>query len=490
MKPINYHQPSLNSIIEFGALLVFLGLLTIWRYSVMSNMDSSLYLDEAQYWYWANNLEFGYYSKPPMVALIIAATTTFGGDSETAIRLGSILIYPLTTLLIYLIGRHLYSAKVGLTSAMLFILMPAVSVSSLIISTDVAFFFFWAMALYSLLRAISNNSWVWWASLGVAGGLGMQTKYTMGVFVISAIIFLVISKQWRVFLNVRLWFSGGVAALIWLPNLIWNYHNDFITFQHTYEISQSSQKMFHWKELATFIGGQFGVFGIISFVLLLYITIKGKINHKSFLMSFTWIFILIISWQALTGGANANWAAPAFVAGSVALGAWLVNYKQWRWAFAALSLNLLMAAGLYYFEPTLNVLGIEKTSKNDIYKRLKGWSDLGQQFSAIKEQYPDAVLLGDKDRTIISQLVYQARPIKVSTWNASGPIRHHYDIHNKLETLSVRNFLYVSRTPLSVEIRETFVNSRNVGRLIRTLYPDEPSIYYVYLLTDFKGYQQ
>jgi len=478
------HQPH-----DVWWLLAFLSIMTLWRFSVLSNMDVSLYIDEAQYWYWANHLDFGYYSKPPMVALLIAATTSLFGDGEVAIRLASIIVYPFSSLLVYLIGQRLFSSRVGLVSAMLFMLMPAVSVSSLVISTDVAFFFFWALGLYALIRALASNAWIWWIVLGLAGGLGMETKYTMGVFVISATAYFLLSAQWRIFLNPRLWLAGILAALIWLPNLIWNYQHEFITFQHTYDISQGNQNLFRWNELFGFLGGQFGVFGIISFALLIYITAKGKFAHKTLLMTFSWTFILIISWQALFGRANANWAAPAFVTASVAVAAWLVNGKYWKWLIAALSLNLILSGGLYYFEPTLKLIGVEQTSRNDIYKRLRGWPELGQQFSKIHEKYPDSILLGAGDRTILAHLAYQARPLKVSTWNDTGRIRHHYDIHNRLDTLTETEFLYVTHAPLEDAVKASFEHSQQLGKLSHTLYPDKKREYTVYLLQNFKGYQ-
>src|ERR1700680_1577978 len=41
--------------------------------------SAGLYPDEAQYWFWAQHLELGYYSKPPLVAWLIALTTTMLG---------------------------------------------------------------------------------------------------------------------------------------------------------------------------------------------------------------------------------------------------------------------------------------------------------------------------------------------------------------------------------------------------------------------------
>ncbi|HIO92677.1 MAG TPA: phospholipid carrier-dependent glycosyltransferase [Leucothrix mucor] len=485
---LQHNNNSDTSSIDIKLLLMGLAVITLWRAFVVFGSDISLYIDEAQYWYWSQNLDFGYYSKPPVIALTIAATTALFGDSEAAIRLGSLLFYPLSSFLIYLIATRLYSSRVGLVSAFIFISMPAVSISSIVISTDVPFFFFWSLGIYTVIRALESNDWKWWLLLGVAGGLGMQSKYTMGVFVFSIVLYLLASKQWKTFLNIRLWAAGIIAALIWLPNLIWNAQHKFITFQHTSEISEGTQQLVHWDELLEFFVGQFGVFGVVSFFLLLYISLRVKFPHKILLLSFTWTFLVVIFMQALSGRANANWAAPAYVAASIMVAIWIVQSQKTKWLVALLSINLLFGVLIYYSQAIFKTVGIELTSKNDLHKRLRGWPEIGQQFSAIKQEYPDAIILGEGDRTILAHLLYQSRPVRVATWNPSGKIRHHFDLHNDLEKMKDKQFLFVTENGLSDEMKAHFKTSHSIGILQTKIYADYQLHYQVYYLDGFKGY--
>ena len=48
----------------------------------LAMQSAGLYPDEAQYWFWAKRLAFGYYSKPPLVAWVVALTTKLAGDGE------------------------------------------------------------------------------------------------------------------------------------------------------------------------------------------------------------------------------------------------------------------------------------------------------------------------------------------------------------------------------------------------------------------------
>lgn len=86
-------------------LLALLFGVTAYRVWVVATSGLNLYVDEAQYWYWAQHLAWGYYSKPPVIAAIIAGTTSVCGDSEFCIRSGSLLFYPLSTVLLFLLDR-------------------------------------------------------------------------------------------------------------------------------------------------------------------------------------------------------------------------------------------------------------------------------------------------------------------------------------------------------------------------------------------------
>ncbi|MDE0856041.1 MAG: glycosyltransferase family 39 protein, partial [Nevskia sp.] len=137
-------------------LLALLLALTAYRGLSLYFDGLDLYVDEAQYWTWAQQLDWGYYSKPPVIAALIALTTSACGDSAFCVKSGALLLYPFITLLIWATARRLFGGRVAFWSATAFVLLPGVSLSSLIISTDVPFFLFWALALYAYLRAVGE----------------------------------------------------------------------------------------------------------------------------------------------------------------------------------------------------------------------------------------------------------------------------------------------------------------------------------------------
>ena len=60
---------------SLGLLLIFLIGLFCYRLWVVQSSGISLFFDEAQYWDWAQDLSWGYYSKPPMIAGLIWLST-------------------------------------------------------------------------------------------------------------------------------------------------------------------------------------------------------------------------------------------------------------------------------------------------------------------------------------------------------------------------------------------------------------------------------
>lgn len=479
----------------FVYLLIILLGLTGYRAWVVLTHGLPLYVDEAQYWFWAQNLAWGYYSKPPMIAAIIAATTSVCGATEPCIRAGSLLFYAASTLVLFFLTRRLFDDKTAWVAGLMFITLPAIGLSSLLISTDVALFFFWSLALLAFVRVLKSDAWLDWILLGVALGLGLLTKYTMAIFFLSAAVYLVFSGRWHYFIKPRAWFAVLLAAVIFAPNLWWNWQHHFPTFQHTAEISQLEQAGLHWRSFAEFFGGQLGVFGLLFFPLFLLLLIKHRrlqqLPYAGLLLSFTLPFLLIISLQALLGTANANWAAPSYVGATILLAAWLIRWRHGRLLILGLVLNTTLWVGLYHYQTVATWFGIEITAKNDVYKRLRGWDELGQQYLSIQAQYPTALPLAE-ERGIMSELTYYARPagLKIVSWNPEHKLRHHYDLVTTLEGREGQDFLFVGLGELPLGIQNYFQASKPVGELRVRIHADYELRYSVYYLQHFKGLTQ
>ena len=245
----------------FGWPSCIIGAITLIRIAVLFVTPLQLYPDEAQYWWWAQSPDWGYFSKPPLIAWIIWLTTRLG-DPEWAIRLASPLLHAGTALVLFGIGRVAFDARIGFWSALAYATLPGVSYSSGLISTDVPLLFCWAAALYAFLRALDDHGWRWPTLCGVALGIGLLAKYAMIYFVLGAFLAAVLVPRARHLIRSR---RGALILLLGLlilsPNLVWNAVNGFPTFVHTEANANWGRAKYDFSSAIWFIFGQLGVFG-------------------------------------------------------------------------------------------------------------------------------------------------------------------------------------------------------------------------------------
>jgi len=343
-----------------------------------------LYPDEAQYWVWSRSLAFGYFSKPPMIAWIIAGTTALLGDAEPFVRVSSPLFHAAAGLFVYGAGRNLYDGRVGLIGLLIYALCPGVQIGAFVVSTDSPLCAFLAAALWlyaELQDASARRRLALAAGFGLALGLAFLTKYAVLYALIGVALHLIASKAAR-----RAWtlpaalLALAVFALVAAPNLAWNAAHGFATVAHTANSAAWSGKdLFNFAALGTFLGAQLGVFGPAPFVILV---VGGTIlawrrqlsEADTLLVAWAAPPLVIISVEAFVARAYINWAAVAYVPGSVVVAAWLMRWKAWRWTAAIVAGDALIAAILMavFIHPALaDAVGASKALKG-----LRGWRDL------------------------------------------------------------------------------------------------------------------
>jgi 4-amino-4-deoxy-L-arabinose transferase-like glycosyltransferase len=399
-------------------LAVFLtAALTLVRLAALFATPLDLYPDEAQYWLWSRTLDLGYFSKPPLIAWTIRATTAIGGDSEPWVRLASPLFHAGATLTVFAIGRRLYGPAVGLAGAGLYALMPGVQLSAAIMATDAPLLFFLGLALlaYARLAGATGRSRLWLAAgLGAAMGLAFLSKYAAVYGVIGLGLHLAVSKDAR-----RAWTPGAVlvAAAVLLavlgPNLAWNATHGFATFHHTAaNAAWGGRKLFNAEELGDFIVSQFGVFGPIPFAVLIggavLLTIRRRLTGADLmLLCFALPPLVIVTGQSFVSRANANWSGAGYLPGAILTAAWLIRWRARGWLVAALALQGVVAA-LFLLcvvvPKTADVIGVANS-----FKRAKGWSQISRMVLDRARQEPGLTAIAVNDRFLFNALAYYGR---------------------------------------------------------------------------------
>ncbi|HEX3699155.1 MAG TPA: glycosyltransferase family 39 protein [Phenylobacterium sp.] len=367
---------------DWGAAVLLTAGVTLARLVALYRTPLELYPDEAQYWLWSRTLDFGYYSKPPMVAWAIWATTRLGGDAEVFVRLSAPLFQAGATLCVFALGRKLYGGPAALAAAALYALMPAVQISGLVVATDAPLLFFLGLALLGyaeLQSALGGRRLALAAALGAALGLAFLSKYAALYALIGAGLHLAVSREAR-----RAWSPASAAlalaifALVLAPNVIWNAQHGFATLHHTASNAAWGQRApFNPGNLAKFLATQFGIFGPIPMGVLiagLALAVRRRALSREDLLLLCFILppLAIVSLQALLSRANANWSGASYLPGAVLVAGWLIRWRARRWLTAAVAIQAVVAALVLMIlvQPRIaDAIGAANS-----LKRVRGWS--------------------------------------------------------------------------------------------------------------------
>ena len=301
--------PSDRDPLAFG--LAGIALVTLWRVALLPFNTTDLFVDEAQYWFWGQEMAWGYYSKPPLIGWIIRLFTEIGSDSTFWIRLPLPLFHGATAVTLMLVGRRLFDPAIGALAGLAYVTLPAVALGSLLVSTDTPMLFCFALAMLAWLHLTEDRSALWAVTLGAAIGTGLLAKYAMIYFPLTAALAALAIPRARISGRNAL-IAAAVALAVIAPNLAWNAANGFSTIRHTGDnVDFEGFQLRPW-DLAEFIAGQFAIAGPVIFTA--WIVALGRLGAD---WRLKWLAFLsapvfaIVSFQALQSGANANWAAAA-----------------------------------------------------------------------------------------------------------------------------------------------------------------------------------
>jgi len=378
--------------------------------------------DEAYYWNWGQHPSLAYSDHPPMVAWVMAFFTALGGNSELFVRLGGILLSVAALFFLFSTARTLFPAHRDLSWDVLLafnvtLLFPA---GCIIQTPDTPMLFFWAAATWCGSRIVTGGGGWWWYGWGAALGLGLLSKYTMILLVPCTFGFLLFCPSLRHWLaRKEPWLGLLIAFVLFSPVLYWNSQHDWLSF--TYQLQQGfspKQKAVPLK-LLEYLGGQAGVITPLLFVAFAGYSVKAlrislEKEHPAYLylLFLSWPVLLFFGFSTAMGKvAEANWPAPAYIAGLILAGAvfydvYAARPAHRRFIAAGLVVGLLMSlvVQLHLLNPFLPI-----PAAADQTRQFHGWRELGGQVSRIVDQRPSDrgyFLVSDKGTTAAEAVFY------------------------------------------------------------------------------------
>ncbi len=333
------------------ALLVVLAV-TAARIVVLWFDQKQLFVDEAQYWFWGQDLAFGYFSKPPAIGWLIRGVTDLAGsDAPFWVRFPAPVLHGATAMLLGMVTARLAGGVAAVWTVSAYLTLPIVAVGSMLMTTDTLMFPFITAAYLLWSGALEEDRPALGAAAGVCLGLGFLAKYAAIYFGAAACLTALLVRPMRPSGRVALWALAAFLLAI-SPNLIWNLSNGLITVQHTVDNIEwardpAARLGLEWDDLGEFAVAQLMVFGPLFLPALFWATMRWRELPSGMrsLILFSVPIILLVCVQAALSRAYANWAAAAYLTGTVAVVLWLLPRSR-GWLAVGVGVNAAICIAL------------------------------------------------------------------------------------------------------------------------------------------------
>lgn len=299
-------------------LISFILLKFLLQYHLISpeyelQRDEYLHLDQA------NHLAWGYLSVPPVTSWISYSIKLLG-NSVFWVKFFPALFGSLTILTVWraidVLKGNLFALSLGAT-CVLFSSLLRLNTLYQPNSLDVLC---WTALYFFVLVYITTEKTKWLFVGATVFAFGFLNKYNIVFLLMGLLPALLISKHRKLFLQKRFYLAILLALVLIMPNLVWQYVNNFPVFYHLKELAETHLvNVDRWgflrAQLLFFIGSLFVIFSGL-YALLFY-----KPFQKYQFFFWTMIFTLAIFLYLRSKSYYAIGIYPIYIAfGAVFLG--------------------------------------------------------------------------------------------------------------------------------------------------------------------------
>lgn len=206
----------------------------------LTNSNYELQRDAFLYLALGDHLDWGFMSVPPTIAVLGNVTRFLFGDSVFSIRLLPAFIGALSVIIIGLIVRNLGGkAWAILLGCSAFILSPAFLRSNTLFQPVSFNQFYWLLSTLFIIKLLKTKNPKFWIHLGAVWGLAFLNKYSIAFLAFAFLISLFFSSDRKLYISKYFVVGMGLGLVIILPNLIWQYNNNFPVAYHMTALKES-----------------------------------------------------------------------------------------------------------------------------------------------------------------------------------------------------------------------------------------------------------
>ena len=188
--------------------------------------------DELYYIALSDNLGLGFVDVPPLAPFLLAVVRALLGTSLFTLHL-----LPAASGALFVLVSGLIVLRLGGGRFALLLTLACVTLAPQFVSADSLYSYdtfdklFWALILYVLILLLKSENERYWVYFGLAAGVGLLTKITIGFLGFGIILGLVLTKNRKYLVRRKFWMGAALAFLIFLPYLIWQVRNGFPTLE-------------------------------------------------------------------------------------------------------------------------------------------------------------------------------------------------------------------------------------------------------------------
>ena len=247
--------------------------------------DEYLHLDQARHLAW------GYTSVPPFTSWISWIILQLG-NGVFWVKFFPALFGALTLVVVWKTIEELKGGWFALLLGAISVVFSTLIRLNMLYQPNSLDILAWTLLFFILMKFINseNSKWLWFA--GITFAFSFLNKYNIAFLLIGLLPSILITEHRMIFRNKQFYYAMGLAALLVLPNLIWQYANGFPVFKHLDELARTqlvnvNRFDFLKEQLLFFMGSLFVILAaFVAFVI-----------YPSFrkYRIFGWSFLFIIS---------------------------------------------------------------------------------------------------------------------------------------------------------------------------------------------------
>ena len=116
-------------------------------------------------------------------------------------------------------------------AVLLLAVLPFGFASGMLMTPNAPLMAAWAATLYYMERTLLADRNGAWLGLGIAFGLGLLSKYTLGLLGMAALVFVILDPASRRWLRrPQPYLAALLALLLFSPVILWNMENGWASF--------------------------------------------------------------------------------------------------------------------------------------------------------------------------------------------------------------------------------------------------------------------